>query len=227
MDGPGRDDGIVGQLLACGTAAGPLYVAVGLAQIVTREGFDMRRHALSLLSNGSLGWIQIGNFMATGVLVVLGALGLRAVWRGERGGTWTPLLLGIYGICLVGAAIFVADPGAGFPPATPDPPPFSPGYGPTRSGILHFVFGGIGFYAFIAACLAAGRRFWSRGERGWALWSVATGVGFFASFMAMIWRPYPEPLLTFYAAVVLMWIWHTAVYIRVRAGLLRTVRPTR
>ena len=142
--------------------------------------------------------------------------GLRASWRGGRAGTWTPLLLGIYGACLIGAGIFVADPGAGFPPGTPDPPPFSQEYALTRSGILHFVFGGIGFYAFVGACLVAARRFWGRDERLWALSTVAIGVGFFASFMMMIWRPFPEFLLAFWVAVLLMWVWHTAFYLHVR-----------
>ena len=64
------------MLLVCGAAAGPLYIAVGLAQMLTREGFDMRRHALSLLSNGELGWIQIANFLVSGALVVAGG-----AWR--------------------------------------------------------------------------------------------------------------------------------------------------
>jgi len=216
LNGLGRDTGRVARLLTCGAAAGPLSLAVGLAQVLTREGFEIRRHALSLLSNGSLGWIQISNFIATGALVALGALGLRASWRGGRAGTWTPLLLGIYGACLIGAGIFVADPGAGFPPGTPDPPPFSQEYALTRSGILHFVFGGIGFYAFVGACLVAARRFWGRDERLWALSTVAIGVGFFASFMMMIWRPFPEFLLAFWVAVLLMWVWHTAFYLHVR-----------
>jgi hypothetical protein len=42
------------QLLASGILAGPLFVAVGLIQAFTRVGFDLRRHALSLLSLG--GW---------------------------------------------------------------------------------------------------------------------------------------------------------------------------
>ncbi len=60
-------------LLSCGMAAGPVYVLVGLAQVLTREGFDVRRHALSLLSNGHWGWIQIANVFACGALVVAGA----------------------------------------------------------------------------------------------------------------------------------------------------------
>ena len=43
-------------LLALGSAAGPFYVIVGIAQILTREGFDWTRHALSLMSNGPWGF---------------------------------------------------------------------------------------------------------------------------------------------------------------------------
>ena len=46
-------------LLKCGVLAGPVYVIVGLLQILFREGFDLRRHALSLMSNGPLGWIRL------------------------------------------------------------------------------------------------------------------------------------------------------------------------
>src|SRR5919198_707623 len=64
------------RLLACGVVAGPLYFAVGLGQAFTREGFDVGRHALSLLENGRLGWIQIGNFLVTGLLAVACAVGV-------------------------------------------------------------------------------------------------------------------------------------------------------
>ena len=52
--------------LTCGMAAGPLYILVGIIQIAIRPGFDPTRHALSLLSNGDLGWIQVSNFLMTG-----------------------------------------------------------------------------------------------------------------------------------------------------------------
>ena len=45
-------------LLCCGVLAGPIYIVVGLVQALTREGFDLTRHDLSLLANGRLGWIQ-------------------------------------------------------------------------------------------------------------------------------------------------------------------------
>lgn len=52
-------------LLCCGVLAGPIYIAVGLVQALTREGFDLTRHDLSLLANGRLGWVQITNLVVT------------------------------------------------------------------------------------------------------------------------------------------------------------------
>ncbi len=72
-------------LLTLGAFAGPVYILVGLAQIAIREGFDPRRHALSQLANGHLGWIQVANFLACACLVILGAVGVRMALRGSRG----------------------------------------------------------------------------------------------------------------------------------------------
>jgi hypothetical protein len=41
-------------LLTCGIIVGPLYTTVGLIQAFTRPGFDITRHVMSILSNGSL-----------------------------------------------------------------------------------------------------------------------------------------------------------------------------
>src|SRR5262252_10837611 len=110
-------------LLTLGSAAGPLYIVVGVAQILAREGFDWTRHALSLMSNGPWGWVQVANFLASGLLVIAGAAGLQRVMPTGRGRTAGPLLIGIYGLGLAGAAFFSADPALGFPPGTPDGPP--------------------------------------------------------------------------------------------------------
>ena len=103
----------------CSSDLGPIYLLVGLAEILTRNGFDVRQHALSLLSNGRFGWIQIANFLVSGALVIAGAIGTRFLLRGGRGGTWGPILLAGYGLGLIGAGLFLADPARGFPPGTP------------------------------------------------------------------------------------------------------------
>lgn len=191
-------------LLRCGMAAGPLYIVVGLAHALAREGFDMRQHPLSLLSLGDLGWIQIGNFLVSGWLVAAGALGVRRLLRGSRGGTWGPILLALWAVGLVGAALFPPDPAPGFPPGASAPPG-----GMTTVGMLHFVFGALGFYALIAACFVFARRFWSLGRRGWAVYSIVTGVGFLTVFMGI--AAGPGWMLAFYVAVGWIWVWHSAV----------------
>jgi len=209
--GSGSSSAATRALLSCGAAAGLVYVAVGIAQILTREGFDIRRHALSLLSNGDLGWIQITNFLCSGLLVIAGAAGVRRALHPGRGATWLPILFTIYGLGLIGAGIFVADPAAGFPPGTPT------GTTMTRSGVLHFVFGGLGFYALIAACFVATYRFGKEGRQAWAIYGAVSGAFFFISFAAIAsGTTSVAVLLTFYAAVAWIWIWLSALMIEVR-----------
>jgi len=206
MVGDRRQTRSVRPFLLAGALAGPIYLTVGLAQMFLREGFDPRLHALSLLSNGELGWIQVGNFLVAGLLVAMAAWGVRGALRGERGGTWGPILLALYAVGLVGAGVFVADPGGGFPPGTPD------SAGMTRAGLLHFVFGAIGFYSLVGACFVFAFRFRGQGRAGWALYSAVTGAGFLLSFMGIAsGRITPAVMLAFYGAVAWSWIWLSAV----------------
>lgn len=150
-------------LLVCGVVAGPLFMAVALLQAFTREGFDLSRHPLSLLSLGSLGWIQITTFVVAGLLYVACAIGMWRVLHPGRSGTWGPALVGGFGIGLILAGIFVTDAGAGFPPGAP------PG-GPERiswHGILHEVGFIVASLSWTAACFVLARRFVANGQRGW------------------------------------------------------------
>jgi hypothetical protein len=198
-------------LLLCGMLAGPIYVLVAGVQVLLRDGFDITRHPVSLLSLGDLGWIQIANFVVVGVLVLAAAVGLRRVLDSGRGSTWGPLLIGLYGVGLIASGIFVADAADGFPPGTPagDPEVVS------WHGILHFVAGGIAFLALIAACIVFSRRFAALGERGWSAFSLVTGVFFFVSFglvAAFPGQAVTNLLLT--AAVVLGWTWFSLLAAR-------------
>ncbi len=207
-------------LLACGAIAGPLYIIVGLIQIFIRPGFDVTRHDLSLTSNGDLGWIQIANFLVTGLLTIAGAVGMRRAMRGSLGGTWGPLLIGVYGVGLIGAGIFVADPMNGFPPGTP--------VGATAiswHGILHLLSGAVGFLGLIGACFVFARRFAALGQRGWAAYSIATGVIFFAAFFGIATGSQQGGAtlafvtIAFTVAVVLGWAWVSAMAARLMAEL--------
>ena len=77
-------------LVTAGVVAGPLFVLVGLVQVLTREGFDLTRHPLSLLALGDLGWIQIANFIVAGVLMLAFALGAVGAWATDPVGSGRP-----------------------------------------------------------------------------------------------------------------------------------------
>lgn len=206
----GRAEGSdVATLLALGAAAGPVYVVVGVAQILTREGFDWTRHALSLMSNGPLGWIQIANFIVSGALVIAGAIGLKRALLAGRGRTVGPLLIGVYGAGLIAAGIFVADPALGFPPGTPDGPPAVV----TTRGLMHFVSGGVGFFALIGGCFVFASRLAADGRRDLMWFSIATGVLFFAAFAGIASGSGSRPIVVaFYFAVLLAWVWLTSIF---------------
>ncbi|MBC7878134.1 MAG: DUF998 domain-containing protein [Anaerolineales bacterium] len=187
---------------------------MGLIQAFTRPGFDITRHALSLLSNGDLGWIHVTNLVVSGLLVMIGAVGMRRALDG-RGKTWGPLLVGVYGLSLIGAGIFKADPAMGFPSGTPEGATIL-----SNHGLLHFISGGLGFLALIAACFVFAHRFNSLHQKGWAAYSIFTGVIFLASFIGIAsgsgngWI-----LLGFWIGVVLAWTWISLMARRLMLGL--------
>ncbi|MEU4642767.1 DUF998 domain-containing protein [Micromonospora sp. NPDC023814] len=196
---------ITKSLLGYGVIAGPIYGVVALAQALTREGFDPIRHAWSLLANGDFGWIQITNFIVTGLMTVVAAVGLRRALTPGRGSTWGPLLIVAYGLSLVGAGIFRADPAQGFPAGAPQPSTIS------WHGMLHFMVGGVGFLCLIVACFVLASRFTRDGQRRLAWFSRITGVVFLAGFAGIASGSHGPTTLAFVAAVLTVFAWLTTV----------------
>ncbi|WP_328373915.1 DUF998 domain-containing protein [Micromonospora zamorensis] len=159
-------------LLGCGTVAGLLFPALSFGQAFTRPGFDLRRHALSALTLGDLGWLQVIAFVGTGLLAVAFAVGLRRALRPGRAGTAVPVLVGVYGVAMIGGGIFVPDPALGWPPGAPAGLPEQASTG----SILHTVCGAAAFLSLIAAGLLLARRFAGQGHRGWASYSAASAA---------------------------------------------------
>jgi len=159
-------------LLLCGTLTGPLFFAVAIVQALTRPGFNIRLNAISQLSLGDLGWIQIASFLLTGLLALACAIGVRRQLKGQKGGTWGALLVGTFGLGLIVAGIFPADPGFGFPPGAPA--------GPAMPMSGHATLHAVGFFlsmlSLIVNCFVFVRRFGSTGQRGWLVYSVVSAV---------------------------------------------------
>lgn len=163
------------RLLTAGIIAGPFFVVLALVQAFTREGFDFVRHAASQLSLGDLGWIQIGNFILTGLLYIALGVGLRHTLTSGIGRRWVPRLFIVLGVALIAGGVFLPDPGLGFPPGAPAGVPEEMSW----HSIAHGFAPVIGFTALVAALIILGRRFGSEGEKAWMWVTIAVGVATF------------------------------------------------
>jgi hypothetical protein len=199
-------------LLAAGTLAAPLFNLTAGIQAGVRDGFDISRHPFSALSVGDYGWVQIVNFLLTGLLVLAGAMGLRRVLPASRRVRWGTRLVGAHGLGLVGAGVFTTDAADGFPLGTPAGLPESFSW----HAIAHGIVTPIAFAAIVAACLILsvplGVRYgpaWRTGSRlvpvGVVLVIAVPGLGGFSLRLAIA------------AALVLAWL--AAVTYRVSASL--------
>lgn len=90
------------RLLTCGAIASPLFVVTFLIEGATRADYNPLQHPVSSLALGDFGWIQITNFIVTGLLLLAFAIGLR---RALQPAFWRPLLIGVVGISLIGAGM--------------------------------------------------------------------------------------------------------------------------
>ncbi len=188
------------SMLGWGVVAGPFYVVVALVLALTRPGFDLSRHAVSLLSLGEFGWTQTVNFVLAGLMTVVAGVGFVRAIRDGRGLAMGVLAI-VFGVSLLAAAVFPPDAAAGFPPG-------SAGGEASTSGILHLVCGGLGFLALAAAAFAYATWCRSRGERGRSAIGILAGVlvlGGFLGGAALSTTPVGVALL--WLAVLAGWAW--------------------
>lgn len=157
-------------LLACGVAAGPLYVTATLIQALTRDGFDLTRHRFTLLTAGELGWIHQLNMVLVGALTVLFALGVRRVLREGRGAVWAPRLIALLGLAYLVGGLLSADPVAGFPVGTTAEMAQT-----TLQGRVQNASRGISTLFLLASSALVAAAFAAQGRRG-AAWLFATAI---------------------------------------------------
>ncbi|MEV8638984.1 DUF998 domain-containing protein [Streptosporangium sp. NPDC051023] len=199
--------GVTPLLLACGTVAGFLFPVVSFAQAFTRTGFDLRRHAISSLALGDLGWLQTANFALTGLLACAFAIGVRRVVRPGVVGTAGPILIGVYGVAMVGGGFFRPDPALGWPAGAPAGLPDHLSTG----SAMHTVFGAMAFMSLIVAGLVFARR---PASRAWTVHSVTSSL---ATFVLTV-PPWSQDSasLRFAAGAVLISSWLATLSLRLR-----------
>lgn len=192
------------RLLAAGAVAGPLFVAAAVLQMPFRPGFDIARHAVSALSLGDAGWIQVANFVATGVLTLALAVGLRRVLHPGPGGTWGPSLIALHGVGLIIAGVFTTDPAFGFPPGAPAgmPESFS------GNATIHTVAFMSAFSVLVAAAVVFARAFSALGRPGWAIYSLATAV---VALVLVAWPSQEAASVRYFVAALSTFTWLSAL----------------
>lgn len=173
----------VTRFLLWAGAVGPLlFVVVLLIEGATRPGYNAWHTFGSNLSLGNQGWMQITNFLVCGILTLGFAIGLRQALQSGKGSVWGPILLGLFGMALIIAGIFVTDPGLGYPPGVPRPA------NPTGHGIIHALAGLFVFILLPVATFVMTRRFFRNPNwKGWTLYSLLTGFLMLASFIVSQW----------------------------------------
>jgi hypothetical protein len=167
-----KDRGAARWLLTGGVIGPVLFVVVLLVEGWTRAGYDPMTMFGSLLSLGDLGWQQIANFIVSGTLIAGGAFGLRSVTREGPGSTWGPILIGLAGLGLIAAGVFVTDPSQGYPPGAPLGMPSSPSW----HALLHLVASVFVLFGLPVAMVVMARRFRGEGSQ-WALYCWVSAVG--------------------------------------------------
>ena len=154
-------------------------------------------------------------FIITGLLTLAFAIGLRRALR-PSGSVWGPALVGLAGIGLIGAGIFVTDPLNGYPLGTPLIPTRR-----TAHGILHDLFGIPFFLGLPITGFVFAQRFTRSGQRGWAAYSAISGFAMFMVFFfaRLSLRPGFEEMAGLFGlfqriTVTIGWAWLTllAVY---------------
>jgi hypothetical protein len=214
-DRPGDQPGTVTRtarvLAGCGVVAGPLFIVAALAQMPARPGFHPARDAVSLLSIGHLGWIQVVNFLVTGALYIACATGMRRLIRSGPGRRSIPALLYVCGAGIAGGGVFHPDPGDGFPPGTPAHASVVSSW----HGVLHQVCGSSAFLALIALCFVFGSRFARSGLRRLAVGSRIAGTLFGVALPA---AGAPDGAVTLCAGVAIGMFWTAFASARIIAS---------
>lgn len=165
-------------------AGSVLFILVFTIEGYLRAGYDPRGMFVSELSLGPRGWIQIANFVATGLLVLLFTRAVAAEFRAGKASKAGPIFLTIIGFSLLVSGLFVMDPAS------------TPRDLMTLRSRLHWGFGALVFSLSPVSCFVFWRRF--RRDAKWqslAWWTLAVGSITTAAVVLMSVGPTRPPAL--------------------------------
>jgi hypothetical membrane protein len=213
-------------LIACGAIGPILFIVMFMIESAIRPDYSAWHNFVSDLSLSNQGWMQIASFLICGICVFCFAFGLRQVFQSGKGSLWGPILLGLFGLSLIIAGLFVTDPSLGYYPAG------TSSSTNTFHGMIHgmnapLAFGSLTIAIFVLAYRFASDPAW----RGWALYTLISGIlliGFFIACLVVaildqkgILPNAPVGLLE-RLAIIIGWAWIAVLAL----GLLRQMRSS-
>lgn len=157
------DIGKAGAL--AGMVGSVLFVSVFTIEGYLRPGYDPGSMFVSELSLGPRGWIQIANFITTGLLVLLFTRAIAAEFKAGKASKAGPILLTVIGFSLLVSGPLVMDPAS------------TPRELMSLRSRLHWSFGSLMFSLSPLSCFVFWRRF--RRDAKWrslAWWTLAVAV---------------------------------------------------
>jgi len=155
----------------CGAMSGPVFVGTTLILGVMRAHYSQLRYPVSMLALGSSGWVQVTNFLITGILVLVFALGLWRHYRTSRVMTLSAMLIVLLALTIIGAGVFPTD---GISAQLHGPASLT--WHHTLHGQLHRVFASTGFFVLPMSSFAMACQFCRWRQNGWALYSLISGI---------------------------------------------------
>lgn len=188
-------------MILAGVAAGILFFIVPTIAIFRRPGFDIERHAISMLSLGDGGWVMKSVFIVSGLLTALCAAGLYRALAPGWPGLIAALLIALFALGLILAGFFDAPAGLGFPPGTAEDqqPVMSPG------AVVHSLAFMIAFGGLITACFAFSLHFLLAQQWLYAVLSAVVGLAL-PALIALGTSQTIAPGIAFYWATMLGWL---------------------
>ena len=136
-----------------GLVAAGIFNVIALLEGIFTPGYDAWQQAISALSLGRWGWIQISSFLLLGIAIISTAPAWRKILAGGAGAKSYPFLTFLTGCSLIFCGILRQDPAPGY-----DPENLSLTK-PSVTGLLHLLFAAIGALSSITGLLVMATRF--------------------------------------------------------------------
>lgn len=190
-----------------------------------RPGFDPWHQAVSALSLGPGGWLQMINLTTFGLVLLTTVRAWERILRGAPGGRSYPLLTALVGFGFIGVGLIPQDPAPGYNPEG------VLSVAPTPLGLAHLAIAGVAALSSVVGLFVMARRL-SRDPlwRHWPLYSSLTALTVVVCITVYgIWSVRPTGFAGTFerAAILAPMLWMFAFLRRLHRGTPLMVSDTR